>query len=192
MGDPPRYGAFLDRDGTIIEDPGYLSDPAEVRLIPGAATAIRKLNQQGWVVVTTSNQSGIARGKYGEAEYRAVQRRMEEQLRAAGARIDGAYFCPHHPDFTGPCECRKPGVRMFQDAARELGIDLSRSIYVGDRPADLEPGRRMGGRMYLVRTGLGLQHVAAARTLGATVAPDLAAVAAMVVPDGATGPRTTD
>jgi histidinol-phosphate phosphatase family protein len=192
MADPPRYGAFLDRDGTIIEDPGYLSDPAGVRLIPGAAAAIRKLNQQGWVVVTTSNQSGIARGKYGEAEYRAVQQRMEEQLRAAGARIDGAYFCPHHPDFTGPCECRKPGVRMFQDAARELGIDLSRSIYVGDRPADLEPGRRLGGRMYLVRTGLGLKHEAAARTLGATVAPDLAAVAAMVVPDGATGPRTTD
>src|SRR5439155_13418317 len=192
MADPSRRSAFLDRDGTIIEDPGYLSDPAGVRLIPGAAAAIRRFNDLGWAVVTISNQSGIARGLYGESEYRAVQRRMEDQLRTAGARIDGQYFCPHHPDYTGPCDCRKPSTRLFQDAARDLHLDLSRSIYVGDRPSDLEPGRRFGGTMYLLRTGLGATHEIAARTLGATVLPDLAAVAAMVVPDGATGARSTD
>jgi len=105
---PERRAVFLDRDGTIVEDPppGYLHEPGKVRLLPGAAEAIRRLNTAGFLVVTVSNQSGIARGMYTVAEYAAVQRRLGELLTAHGARLDGAYFCPHHPDLTGPCDCR--------------------------------------------------------------------------------------
>ena len=99
-----RRAAFLDRDGTIVEDPGFLHEPGKVRLLPGVGAAIHRLNQAGWLVITVSNQSGIARGKYDATAYDAVQRRLVELLTAHGARLDGAYFCPHHPEITGPCE----------------------------------------------------------------------------------------
>ena len=99
---------FLDRDGTIVEDAGFLHEPGKVKLLPGAAEAIRRLNQRGYLVICVTNQSGIARGLYTAAEYTAVQRRLTELLAAHDAHLDGSYFCPHHPQFTGPCECRKP------------------------------------------------------------------------------------
>jgi D-glycero-D-manno-heptose 1,7-bisphosphate phosphatase len=154
---------FLDRDGTIVEDPGFLHEPGKVRLLPGAADAIRQLNQAGFVVVTVSNQSGIARGRYTVADYEAVQRRLTELLASHHARLDASYFCPHHPDVTGPCDCRKPGVKLFQDARTALGIDFTRSWWVGDRLSDVEPARALGGRAILVATGDGRHHVAAAR-----------------------------
>src|SRR5262245_66557440 len=107
---------FLDRDGTIIEDPGYLHQPEAVRLLPGAAAAIQRLNQAGWPVVVISNQSGIARGLYPEADYHRVQTRLEELLRAQGARIDLAMFGPPHPAFPGPCESPKPGPNLSPEA----------------------------------------------------------------------------
>src|SRR5260370_29227227 len=121
----------------MVEEPPavYLHDPARARLLPGAAEGIRKLNSAGFLVVTVSNQSGIARGLYTVADYQAVQRRLEQLLNAHSARLDGAYFCPHHPDLTGPCDCRKPGTKLFRDAAADLGIDLARSWFVGDRPS---------------------------------------------------------
>src|SRR5881394_4318902 len=97
---------FLDRDGTIVEDPGFLHEPGKVKLLPGAADAIKRLNEHGYLVVIVTNQSGIGRGRYTVLDYSAVQRRLVELLEAHDARIDGAYFCPHHPQFTGPCECR--------------------------------------------------------------------------------------
>lgn len=166
---------FLDRDGTLVDDPGFLHEPGAVRLLPGAARAVARLNQGGWLVVTVSNQSGIARGRYTTADYQAVQRRLVELLAAHDAHLDGSYFCPHYPPLSGPCDCRKPGVRLFQDASRDLGIDLARSIYVGDRPSDVEPARRLGGRGFLVETGEGAQHVDQARALGIPVAADVAA-----------------
>jgi len=180
---------FLDRDGTIVEDPGFLHEPGEVRLLPGAAAAIRRLNDAGWLVVTVSNQSGIARGVYDAAAYAAVQRRLVELLAAHGARLDGAYFCPHHPDITGPCDCRKPGVRLFRDAAAGLDLDLARCFWVGDRVSDVEPARVLGGgpgggHGLLVSTGRGGEHVAAARALGFPVVSDLAAAAAEIVRGG--------
>jgi len=180
---------FLDRDGTIVEDPGFLHEPGEVRLLPGAAAAIRRLNDAGWLVVTVSNQSGIARGVYDAAAYAAVQRRLVELLAAHGARLDGAYFCPHHPDITGPCDCRKPGVRLFRDAAAGLDLDLARCFWVGDRVSDVEPARGLGGgpgggHGLLVSTGRGGEHVAAARALGFPVVSDLAAAAAEIVRGG--------
>jgi D-glycero-D-manno-heptose 1,7-bisphosphate phosphatase len=171
---PPARGAvFLDRDGTIVEDPGYLHDPTAVRLLPGAAQAIRRLNAAGWLAVVVSNQSGIARGLYSEADYRAVERRLAEQLAAHGARLDASFFCPHHPEFTGPCLCRKPGTKLFEDARTALGIDFHRSWFVGDRPSDVAPARPLGGTGLLVLTGEGERHREQARALGVRVVTDL-------------------
>jgi len=172
---------FLDRDGTLVHDPGFLHDPAAVRLLPGAAQAVARLNQAGVAAITVSNQSGIARGLYPAADYHAVQRRVAELLKAVSARLDADYFCPHHPAFSGPCDCRKPGLRLFHEAAAALNLDLERSVYIGDRPSDVEPARRLGGRGILVRTGEGTRHEAQARTLGATVVADLAAAVDLIV-----------
>ena len=172
-----RRAVFLDRDGTIVDDPspGFLHEPGRVRLLPGAAEAIHRLNEAGWLVVTVSNQSGIARGLYDEAAFAAVQRRLGELLAAHGAHLDATYYCPHHPEITGPCECRKPGVKLFRDAQTALGIDLARSYWVGDRLSDVEPARTLGGRGLLVATGHGAAHRAQARALGVPLVPDLAA-----------------
>jgi D-glycero-D-manno-heptose 1,7-bisphosphate phosphatase len=106
-----------------------------------------------------TNQSGIARGLFGEADYHAVNARLREVLKSGGASFDGTYHCPHHPDFSGPCDCRKPGTALYLRAASELGLDLSRSFYVGDKPSDVEPARTLGGEGILVRTGYGRQSV---------------------------------
>lgn len=151
----PRPAVFLDRDGTVIVEADYLADPAGVALVDGADEAIRRLRRAGYAVVVVTNQSGIARGLYDEADYRAVAARLDEVLRARRALPDGTYYCPHHPDFTGPCECRKPGTGMYRRAARDLGLDLEASYYVGDKPTDVEPARALGGTGILVRTGYG-------------------------------------
>lgn len=172
---------FLDRDGTIVEDPGFLHEAAAVRLLPGAAAAIRRLNEAGWPVVLVTNQSGIARGLYTVRDYEAVQRRLEQLLAAAGARLDAALHCPHHPAFTGPCSCRKPGTRLFREAAEKFGIDLTRSWFVGDRLSDVEPARRLGGRGLLVATGHGASHRTQAGALGIPIVADLAAATAHIL-----------
>jgi D-glycero-D-manno-heptose 1,7-bisphosphate phosphatase len=179
--------AFLDRDGTIIEDPGYLHEPDKLRLLPGAAAAIRQLNEHGFLVVTTSNQSGIARGLYTSADYEAVQQRLRELLNAHGARLDGSYYCPHHPRFTGPCECRKPGLKQFRDAAGALDIDFSQSWWVGDRLSDVQPAAALGGNGILVTGegggggGGGNLHEGQARARGVIVVADLAAAVREIV-----------
>jgi D-glycero-D-manno-heptose 1,7-bisphosphate phosphatase len=176
-----RGAVFLDRDGTIVHDPGFLRDPDAVRLLDGAAGAIRRLNDAGWLVVTISNQSGIARGLYTEADYHAVQRRLEELLAADGARIDASFFCPHHPEVTGPCDCRKPGAKLFQDARLALGVDFARSWFVGDRLSDVAPARTLGGRGLLVLTGQGASHRNAAEALDISEIADLAAAVAVIL-----------
>jgi D-glycero-D-manno-heptose 1,7-bisphosphate phosphatase len=144
---------FLDRDGTLIHDAHYLADPAGVRLLPGAAEAVARLNRAGIQAIVVTNQSGIGRGYFTEADFRAVQARTEALLAAAGARVDAAYHCPHAPDHAPPCDCRKPEVGLFLRAAREHGVDLARSWYVGDRLRDVAPAERLGGRGILVRGG---------------------------------------
>lgn len=141
---------FLDRDGTLIEDTGYISDPAKVRLLPGAAAAVARLNAAGWRVIVVTNQSGIARGLITEAQYRAVEQRVDEMLAEHGARIDAHYFCPHLPEVTGPCDCRKPGAALYQEAARDFSLDLSQCWWVGDRVRDVEPAIALGGRGVLL------------------------------------------
>jgi D-glycero-D-manno-heptose 1,7-bisphosphate phosphatase len=172
---------FLDRDGTILVDPGYLHEPERARLFPGAAPAIRRLNDAGFLVVTVSNQSGIGRGLFDEAAYNAVQRRLAELLAPDGAHVDASYFCPHYPAVTGPCECRKPGLKLFRQAQAALGIDVARSFFVGDRLSDVEPARALGGRGLLVATGRGAEHRAQACALGFPVVADLAAAVEQIV-----------
>ena len=172
---------FLDRDGTLIEDSGFVHEPAKVKLLPGVAQAIKQLNDHGFLVITVSNQSGIARGLYTVADYEAVQQRLGALLAAHGAHLDGAYFCPHHPRFTGPCECRKPGIKLFEDAAAAFDIDLSRSWWVGDRLSDVQPAAVLGGNAILVATGEGNLHQGQARATGVMVVADMGAAVAEIV-----------
>lgn len=145
-----RPALFIDRDGTIIADAHYLSDPARVRLLPGAAAAIARANAVGVPVVIVTNQSGIARGLITADQYEAVRARTDALLRALGSRVDATYHCPHWPDITGPCECRKPGLGMYRTAAAEMGLDLARSGYIGDRWRDVQPAMATGGIGILV------------------------------------------
>lgn len=145
-----RGAVFLDRDGTIIEDPGYLDDPRRVALLPRAAEGLSRLARAGWPLVIVSNQSGIARGKYGPGAFAATMGRLEELLAPAGVRFLASYFCPHHPDFGGPCECRKPGTLLFRQAAQEHQLDLGASWFVGDRWRDAAPALALGGRGLLI------------------------------------------
>jgi len=154
----PRAAAFIDRDGTLMVDRHYLADPAGVVLVPGAVAALRRLRGAGYALVLVTNQSGIARGFYSLSDFEAVQERLEQLLRAEGITLDGVYYCPHHPDFGPPCDCRKPGLGLFQRAAAELDLDLGASVYIGDRLKDVEPAAVLGGRAFLVRTGYGSEH----------------------------------
>lgn len=139
-----RRALFLDRDGTIMEDRGYLHDPALVELLPGAAEALRALVREGWQLVVVSNQSGVGRGLITPAEMDAVHARFLELLRAAGVEIAASYFCLHRPDEN--CQCRKPSPFQLQEAARELGLDLSQSWMIGDRRSDILCGKNAGCR----------------------------------------------
>lgn len=168
-----NQAVFLDRDGTIVEDTGYLHEPGKVKLLPGAADAIRALNEHGFIVITVSNQSGIARGLYSVEEYTAVQRRLVELLEGHGAHLDGSWFCPHHPRFTGACECRKPGAKLFLEAQEALDLDFTRSWWVGDRLSDVQPALSLGGHGILVTTGEGNLHQGQARATGVMVVADL-------------------
>lgn len=156
---PSDRAAFLDRDGTIIYDAEYLSDVDRIEFIPGAFEALKILRDAGYKLVVVTNQSGIARGLYSVEQYRAIESRMEQLLADQGIALDGVYFCPHHPDFTGPCDCRKPALGMYEEAARNLDLDLARSVYIGDRVRDVEPAMTVGGQGILVRTGAGESEI---------------------------------
>jgi D-glycero-D-manno-heptose 1,7-bisphosphate phosphatase len=159
-----RAAAYLDRDGTIIRDTEYLRDPGQVELLPGAANAIRRLNEAGWPVIVVTNQSGIARGLLTEQDYERVRMRVDKLIAAEGAKIDASYHCPHLPEISGPCDCRKPGIKLYSDAASEHGLDPARSWYVGDRLRDVTPGDHFGGQsvMLLVDSTPDADRVAAA------------------------------
>ncbi|MBI4541025.1 MAG: HAD family hydrolase [Gemmatimonadetes bacterium] len=175
-----RRGVFLDRDGTIIEEREYLADPERVSLVRGALEALRALREAGLALVVVTNQSGIARGYYREEDYRAVAARLDRILAAGGALPDGTYHCPHHPDFTGPCECRKPATGLFHRAAQELELDLAASFYVGDRVKDVIPALELGGTGILVRTGFGAEEAAVVPP-AVEVADDLADAARLIL-----------
>jgi len=156
-----RPAVFLDRDGTINEDVGYLSELAHLTLYPWAIDAVRLLKRAGYLVVMVTNQGGIGRRMIRPefpAELHAV---IDRRLAAAGAAVDGWYLCPHHPealveDLRAECRCRKPAPGMALDAAQDLGIDLTRSWVIGDKWIDVQLAERVGGRGILVRTGWGM------------------------------------
>ncbi len=173
-----RPAVFLDRDGTLIEDPGYLADPAGVVLLPGVIDALRELTRLGYLRIIVTNQSGIGLGYFTEADFAAVQAEVEEQLGAAGVTIDGVYHCPHRRE--DGCACRKPGTRLHREAAARFDIDLTRSWCVGDRPGDLLPAPALGGKAILVRTGVGDRHADEATGLGFPVAADLQAAVTLL------------
>lgn len=145
-----RPAIFLDRDGTLIKDVGYLRRPEEVELLPGAAMALRAAHNVQRSTIVVTNQSGIARGLLTVDDYLAVRKRVGEMLAEFGAYIDDEYHCPHHPDFTGPCDCRKPGIALFEKAILDHGVDAAASTFIGDRWRDIEPALHYGGRGVLV------------------------------------------
>lgn len=176
---------FLDRDGTINDDPGYLTDPSEVRLLPGVGEALRLLQEQGFILVVVSNQSGVARGFLTEAELEQIQMKLEALLSAEGVTLIGTYYCPHHPDGAPPyrqtCDCRKPKGGLVERATREHGIDLARSYVVGDKQVDVELARRMGMPAILVLTGQGPLSLMSGKIQPDYIAADLPAAARWIL-----------
>jgi len=164
---------FLDRDGTINEEVGYLDRMEKLQLIPGAAEAIRLINKSGMKAVIVTNQSGVARGVFDEAFVEKTHTHLRDILRAEGASLDGIYYCPHHPtegrvEYLKICDCRKPAPGMLLRAAEELRIDPNHSYMVGDTLKDIEAGAKAGAQGILVRTGFGEE---AAAELGADEEP---------------------
>ncbi len=145
-----RPALFLDRDGTLIADAHYLADASRVALLPDAAAAVQRANAAGVPVVIVTNQSGIARGLITLAQYEATRDRTVALLGAAGAQVLATYHCPHWADVTGPCDCRKPGLGMYRQAAQAHDLDLARSAYIGDRWRDVQPALATGGIGMLV------------------------------------------
>lgn len=161
-----RPAVFLDRDGTINEDVGYLTDLARLHIYPFAPDAIRLLRRAGFVIVVVTNQGGIARGVLTTALVEETHRRMAARLDRAGAHVDDWCYCPHHPASVVPglpasCACRKPGTAMPRGAAERHGLDLSRSWVIGDHWRDVQMGHAVGARAVLVRTGHGRDQEAA-------------------------------
>ena len=155
-----RAAVFLDRDGTLIEEIGYLRFAREVALYPWTVDAVRALNQASFPVVVITNQSGVARGILSEPMIDDVHLHLSSLLEAGGARIDAYYYCPHHPEGTVPtyrarCDCRKPGCGMIEQASADLDLDPAKSFVVGDKWIDVGAARAAGARGILVRTGYG-------------------------------------
>ncbi len=177
-----RPAVFLDRDGTITRELGHIGRPEDLELIEGAAAAVRALNESGVLAVVISNQSGVARGLTTEEGLALVHDELVRLLAAGGARLDGAYYCPNYAEgsvrrYTVDTSCRKPEPGMIDRACRDLGIDLSVSVMVGDQLTDLELAHRVGIPGVVVRTGKGETTLRAAASEGVPVAhdaPDLA------------------
>ena len=155
-----RPAVFVDRDGTLLEEAGYLDRLERLLFFPFSIDAVRLLNRANLAVVVVTNQSGIARGMYAETFVHETHAVMKARMEEGGARVDGFYYCPHHPDATVPvfkrdCDCRKPAPGMLMQAARDLDSDLARSYSIGDKWTDVAVGSAAGGRGILVRTGYG-------------------------------------
>jgi D-glycero-D-manno-heptose 1,7-bisphosphate phosphatase len=197
----PRPAVFLDRDGTLIEEVGYLDRLERLAFFPWSVDAVRLLNRAGFLVVVVTNQAGVARGMFDESFVREAHRHIDESLKAGDARVDAYYYCPHHPDgsvatYRQACDCRKPAPGMLRRAERELGADLSRSYVVGDRWLDVRMAGDVGARGILVRTGYGRteegrppEHVRAA-----AVVENLIEAVSWILDQGPKdqGPRTRD
>ena len=155
-----RRAVFIDRDGTISEEVGYVNHPSRYRVFPYAAEAIRRLNEANWLAILVTNQAGVARGYFTEDVIGAVHSLLGQELARGGAHLDAIYYCPHHPSVGEPpyrfdCDCRKPRPGLIRRAADEFDIDLAASWMVGDRYGDMELARNAGTRAALVLSGYG-------------------------------------
>ena len=156
---------FLDRDGTICEEVGYLDAVEQMKLIPHSGKAVRLLNQRGFKVVVITNQAGVAKGYFPESVLKGLHDEMARQLREEGAHLDGIYYCPHHPTdgldpYLRACGCRKPATGLLQQAAADLALDLSSAYMIGDHFSDVECGQRIGAETVLLLTGHGREALA--------------------------------
>ncbi len=154
---------FLDRDGTINVEVDYLHKKEDFKFEENADKAIKIINDLGYKVIVVTNQSGIARGYYTENDLKTLHVYLDEELNKIGAKVDAYYYCPHHPnakldEYKIDCECRKPEIGMFMEAAKDFSIDFSKSIIVGDKISDLEAGVRLGMKTVLVETGHGTEE----------------------------------
>ncbi|MBV9957545.1 MAG: HAD family hydrolase [Acidobacteria bacterium] len=155
-----RRAVFMDRDGTISEEVGYVNHPTRYKVFPYAAEAVRLLNEQGWLAVLVTNQAGVARGYFTEEMIGTVHGSLQTELERGGARLDAIYYCAHHPSVGEPpyrfdCDCRKPKPGLIQRAATDLEIELDESWMVGDRYSDIELARNAGVRACFVLSGYG-------------------------------------
>lgn len=167
---------FLDRDGVVIRQVSYLHDPEQAELEKNVPEALKRIHEKGMLAVVVTNQSGVARGMFSKEDVEKVHARIQELLAPYGERIDGFFTCFHHPDYTGPCACRKPAPGLFLEAAEVLGIDPGSSFMAGDKFSDLESGRNAGvRRSYLLMTGYGPKYAERARAEGFSTADDLLA-----------------
>jgi len=169
---------FIDRDGTLIVDKGYLGDPEGVEFIPNAIEALRILNGLGYIVVVVSNQSGVARGFFTIQDVERVNQRVIELAEKSGARIDAIYYCPHYEggiveEYAISCNCRKPAPGLLFRARDELNIDLRGSFVVGDKEADIELAKNVGARGILVLTGYGHETLAQTKVKPDYIAKDI-------------------
>jgi D-glycero-D-manno-heptose 1,7-bisphosphate phosphatase len=156
---------FLDRDGTLCEEVGYLSSVDQMKLIPRSGEAVALLNRKGFKVVIITNQAGVARGFFPEAILEDLHAQMIRLLKAEGAEVDGIYYCPHHPTDGSPpylreCNCRKPATGLLEKAAADLNLDLSSAFMIGDHFSDVECGQRIGAETVLLLTGHGQEALA--------------------------------
>jgi D-glycero-D-manno-heptose 1,7-bisphosphate phosphatase len=172
---------FIDRDGVIVVETDYLGDPNYVEIIPGAAEAIKAIKAAGYLAIVVSNQSGVARGYYSEADVELVNQRIDKILTEQGANIDAFYHCPHHPKFSGECSCRKPEPGMLLTAAQEHQIDPTQSYMIGDKISDVNAGRNAGcSESVLIKTGHGIDEITG-DLAGITVADDFAAAVKLLL-----------
>ena len=173
-----RRFALVDRDGTINEEIDYVLEPGQLRLIPGSADALRELRGLGLGIVVITNQSPIGRGWLTTEQLQGIHARLEELLAAEGATVDGFYACPHAP--AEGCDCRKPATGLALRAAEDHGFDPAEAFVVGDHRADVELGRRIGARTFLVLTGHGREELEEARPFADHVVADLGEAAALI------------
>lgn len=155
-----QRAVFIDRDGTLSDEVGYINHPSRFRLLPYAADAIKHLNENGWLAIVTTNQAGVARGYFSEDMIATVHEAMTKDLERDGARLDAIYYCAHHPSVGEPpyrfdCDCRKPKPGLISRAARDFEIDLNGSWMVGDRYSDVELARNAGVKSAFVLSGYG-------------------------------------
>lgn len=156
-----KAAVFIDRDGTLSHEVGYVNHPSRFRLYAWSVEAVRLINRSGLLAVVVTNQAGVARGYFPESLVQEVHAGLRAALSAGGARLDGLYYCPHHPTLGKPpyrqeCDCRKPRPGLLKRAAAELGVDLARSHVVGDRLGDMQLAWNVGARGVLVKSGYGL------------------------------------